>query len=174
MKAVVTVDVNPKYARIALELAGYDVREKSNEEICKMAIQMNDCYAVKTKQIDIENSIDNERKEGEIELVIKMPEEIYKASQIIDDKYEDASTIQIPLEVIARGTPLPKGHGRLKDIDKLPVNEIERTEYNYECGENECHSEEIVYLDDIISAETIVEADTQNKEKEDFEEERDI
>lgn len=52
---------------------------------------------------------------ADIELVIKVPEEIYKASQIIDVKYEDV--IQIPLEVIKNGTPLPKGHGRLIDAD---------------------------------------------------------
>lgn len=50
---------------------------------------------------------------ADIELVVKIPEEVYKASQIIDVKYEDV--IQIPLEVIATGTPLPKGHGRLFD-----------------------------------------------------------
>ena len=54
---------------------------------------------------------------ADIELVIKIPEEIYKASQIIDAKYED--TIQIPLEVIANGTPLPKGHGNLIDADAV-------------------------------------------------------
>ena len=41
---------------------------------------------------------------ADIELVIKVPEEIYKASQIIDVKYEDV--IQIPLEVIKNGTPI--------------------------------------------------------------------
>lgn len=43
---------------------------------------------------------------ADIELVIKIPEEIYKASQIIDVKHEDV--IQIPLENIANGTPLDK------------------------------------------------------------------
>ena len=52
---------------------------------------------------------------SDIELVIKIPEEIYKASQILEVKYED--TVQIPLEVIANGTPLPKGHGRLIDAE---------------------------------------------------------
>lgn len=52
---------------------------------------------------------------ADIELVIKIPEEIYKASQIIDVKYEDV--IQIPLEVIKNGISLPKGHGRLIDAD---------------------------------------------------------
>lgn len=54
-------------------------------------------------------------KMADIELVIKIPEEIYKASQIIDVKYEDV--IQIPLEVIKNGISLPKGHGRLIDAD---------------------------------------------------------
>ena len=50
---------------------------------------------------------------ADIELVIKIPEEVYKASQIVDVKYEDV--VQIPLESIAKGTPLPKGHGRILD-----------------------------------------------------------
>ena len=54
---------------------------------------------------------------ADIELVIKIPEEIYKASQIIDVKYEDV--IQIPLEVIKNGISLPKGHGRLVDANEL-------------------------------------------------------
>lgn len=54
---------------------------------------------------------------ADIELVIKIPEEIYKASQIIDVKYEDV--IQIPLEVFKNGIPLPKGYGRLIDADAL-------------------------------------------------------
>ena len=37
-------------------------------------------------------------------LIIDIPEEIYKASQIVDVKYED--TIQIPLEVISNSTPI--------------------------------------------------------------------
>lgn len=41
---------------------------------------------------------------ADIELVIKLPEEIYKATQIIKPKHDDV--IQIPLEVIANGIPL--------------------------------------------------------------------
>lgn len=37
-----------------------------------------------------------------MKIVIDIPEKIYKASQIIDAKYEDV--IQIPLEVIKNGT----------------------------------------------------------------------
>ncbi len=39
-----------------------------------------------------------------IELVVNIPEEIYKASQIMNVKHEDV--IQIPLEVIKNGIPL--------------------------------------------------------------------
>ena len=40
-----------------------------------------------------------------MKLIIDIPKEIYKASKIIDVQYEDV--IQIPLEVIANGTPIP-------------------------------------------------------------------
>lgn len=40
-----------------------------------------------------------------MKLIINIPEEIYEASQIIKVKNEDV--IQIPLEVIANGIPLP-------------------------------------------------------------------
>ena len=93
-----------------------------------------------------------------IEVVIKIPEEVYN---IIKESREPMILAE---RLIKKGIPLPQGHGRLKDIDKFPVNEIERMEYNYECGENECHSEEIVYLDDIINAETIIKADKEKEE----------
>lgn len=42
--------------------------------------------------------------EDNIELVIKLPKGIYVASQMLNVKPDDV--IQIPLEVIANGTPL--------------------------------------------------------------------
>ena len=51
MRAVVSVDVDIEYARTTISIAGYDVKDKTDEEICKMAIKMNDCYAVDTKRI---------------------------------------------------------------------------------------------------------------------------
>lgn len=48
-----------------------------------------------------------------IELVIKIPEEKYNYV-----KKQVAEGIDNPLKVyIANGTPLPKGHGKLKDAD---------------------------------------------------------
>ena len=40
-----------------------------------------------------------------MKLIIDIPEEIYKESKIIDGLYENV--IQIPLEAIANGTPIP-------------------------------------------------------------------
>jgi hypothetical protein len=56
MKATVTVDVDVKYARTALSIAGYDVNDKTDEEICEMAIKMNDCYAVNTQEIALDDT----------------------------------------------------------------------------------------------------------------------
>lgn len=65
MKAIVTVEVEPKYARRALIIAGFDVDNKSDKEICEMAIKMNDCYAVETKNINLEKEIKNKTLDEE-------------------------------------------------------------------------------------------------------------
>ena len=66
MQATVTVDVDIKYARIALRMAGFKVDGRSDEEICEMAIKRNDCYAVETKNIALETQkTDTEDKEEE-------------------------------------------------------------------------------------------------------------
>ena len=104
---------------------------------------------------------------ADIELVIKIPEELYEASQILDVKHED--TVQIPLEVITNGTPLPKGHGRLGDLDALEkeiVNGIKAG--NYEEGyETFAH---INNMDDCVDAvkyaDIIIEADRAESEGE--------
>ena len=67
---------------------------------------------------------------SDIELVIKIPEQIYvairKADVIISDQRNGKSLMgkalmSIILNAIANGTPLPKGHGRLKDVDKIKI-----------------------------------------------------
>lgn len=89
---------------------------------------------------------------ADIELVIKMPEEIYKASQIIDVKYEDV--IQIPLEVIKNGISLPKGHGRLIDADTI-----------YLIDEDFLYQSDYVVAEGAVdNATTIIEADEESEE----------
>lgn len=51
---------------------------------------------------------------ADVELVIKIPEEYYKAIKEIP--VEQSS---IDMLIIRYGTPLPKGHGRLIDADAL-------------------------------------------------------
>lgn len=89
---------------------------------------------------------------ADIELVIKIPEEIYKASQIIDVKYEDV--IQVPLEVIANGKPLPKEHGRIGDFDVFLEGFLfDKRADNLECG----------WIRELIEQATIIEADSEKK-----------
>lgn len=47
-----------------------------------------------------------------IELVIKIPKETYEYWK--EHKYE-----YVFAEAIANGVPLPKGHGRIADVDKM-------------------------------------------------------
>lgn len=52
---------------------------------------------------------------ADIELVIKIPEEVYRHYKKVWQKRRGS----IPESCIAFGTPLPKGHGRLIDADEL-------------------------------------------------------
>ena len=52
---------------------------------------------------------------ADIELVIKIPEEIYQNYRKVWQKRRGS----VPESCIAFGTPLPKGHGRLIDADAL-------------------------------------------------------
>lgn len=51
---------------------------------------------------------------SDVELVIRIPEN-YDLSKIQNGSIES----KIVLKAVANGKPLPKGHGRLDDIDKL-------------------------------------------------------
>lgn len=53
---------------------------------------------------------------ADVELVIKIPEELYKQICEIAPKFEDCS---LEWEAIMNGTPLPKEHGRLIDSKAL-------------------------------------------------------
>lgn len=88
---------------------------------------------------------------ADIELVIKIPEETYEYWK--EHKHEF-----VLAEATANGTPLPKGHGRLKDVDKLELSCIHS---NMECfGDcSRCH-DRMVILKDLEDAKTIIEADS--------------
>lgn len=86
---------------------------------------------------------------ADIELVIRIPEEIYQRYKKIWQKRSGS----MPESCIAFGTPLPKGHGRLIDASSL----LTVTDYD---GENE---KTYVLYDEIDKATTIIEADKENE-----------
>lgn len=81
---------------------------------------------------------------ADIELVIKIPEEAYKASHNIHTS--QMKFIQMPLKIIANGIPLPKGHGDLIDRDDWSGNEVK-----------------IIDLQSVLDADAIVEAIKETK-----------
>lgn len=95
-----------------------------------------------------------------MQIVIDISEEAYNAIiavKDIDEPYE--STLdEVVYGAIAKGTPLPKGHGRLIDADALYENT------------NICHSDEdgsaCVEWRDVNDAPTIIEADMSESEEE--------
>jgi len=83
-----------------------------------------------------------------MKLVIEIPEEDYNFV-----KKQVADGITNPLKMrIAKGTPLPKGHGRLIDADTLEeCKEVMNTIMN--------ESEYAVRMDEVRNVPTIIEAD---------------
>ena len=63
-----------------------------------------------------------------VELVIKIPEETYKDIQSHDWK-NGGRWYSEEWEAIHNGTPLPKGHGRLKDEDEIVKAIEDRVEF---------------------------------------------
>ena len=59
---------------------------------------------------------------------------------------------------IKNATVLPKGHGRLIDADKLPISSIDITDLPIGRGLA------TILLEDIEYAETVIEADKENKD----------
>lgn len=111
-------------------------------------------------------NIESKIKMENIELVIKMPENLYKHIMsmqfYIPGRRSGKTTLGLIIAAIKTGTPLPKGHGDLKDISKI----------NYQSG---CfissEGEPIPIIHKIATIEmirdwlpTIIEADREAKE----------
>ena len=93
-----------------------------------------------------------------MQIVIDIDENLY--TRLFDNGENDVMDMRRACVAIRKGTILPKGHGRLKDIDALE-SQIESVSYGYdwESGENLYAEEEIFLADDIWNAPTIIEAD---------------
>ena len=90
---------------------------------------------------------------ADIELVIKIPKELYEAYKGRPPMLGDAGMDMIA-QSIANGTPLPKGHGRLIDADELNKCIVDRITMPY------------VPINKIQDAPTIIEADKTDTGKE--------
>ena len=93
---------------------------------------------------------------ADIELVIKIPEEEYE--EIINS--EDCG-LHVLTRAIAKGTPLPKGHGKIVDINKLIDSKCN------ECGHIRGVSCTIPCREvrRMLGAPTIIEADKAESER---------
>ena len=87
-----------------------------------------------------------------MKIVIETDEARFKDIQRIAEVQLERNHFQTAEQIIARGTPLPKGHGRLIDADELEeCKEIMNTIR----GE----SKYAVRMDDVRNMPTIIEAD---------------
>ena len=89
-----------------------------------------------------------------IELVIKIPEEMYKWVNDVNKCFDDYGTSDF-IDLVKNGIPLSKGHGKIVDIDKLIDSKCN------ECGHIRGVSCTIPCYEvrRLLDAPTIVEAD---------------
>lgn len=88
-----------------------------------------------------------------MQIMINIDEDAYKEIKKI---VADGNEMCFMQKLIAKGTPLPKGHGRLIDADEI---QFERTEF-------ETYGDYCIAFDAIDQADTIIEADTERSGEE--------
>lgn len=102
-----------------------------------------------------------------MQMVIDIPKYVYED---IKEVYEHNHTVEATYSYIYHGTPLPKGHGRLIDADKLKewVQDVIKVNYTIE-DRTDAVAQELLVLDwfdeRIDSAPTIIEADKAGEEE---------
>lgn len=92
-----------------------------------------------------------------MQIVIDIPKRTYEQLKFLREQGFDGFETIID-KAVANGTPLPKGHGRLIDADRLTRAEIIPLWYHLPNGDIACPKI------DIDHAPTIIEADKENKE----------
>lgn len=103
---------------------------------------------------------------ADIEMVIKIPETLKRIAKEEDYKaFSHPIWLAILMECIWNGTELPKGHGRLGDLDKIKK---EMQNYYDDCATTSEYTRlgfetAIAVVED---APTIIEADKENKNEE--------
>ena len=100
---------------------------------------------------------------ADLELVIKIPKEMYKWVNDVNKFFDDYGTSDF-IDLVKNGTPLPKGHGELKDanamINKLCTHEASEFFGSVTCAE---------IMDFINDEKPIIEANKAESEERDDE-----
>lgn len=93
-----------------------------------------------------------------MKLVIDIPEETFES---VKRYYEQNQQCYAIWKYVANGTPLPKGHGKLKDVDKFNPC----CKYRGGCLDEMCDkcSDYAVEYSDICNAPTIIEAEEERR-----------
>lgn len=91
-----------------------------------------------------------------IELVIKITKNSYKATCSGSMLPPDVENV---VNAIKNGTPLPKGHGRLGDLDELTQRITNYVEHNEHMMDELTLLQEKFILEGIRDTPTIIEAD---------------
>ena len=94
---------------------------------------------------------------ADIELVIKIPEEIRLAliNNIQLSIVQQSICVSCIEQAIINSTPLPKGHGRIGDLDALREEVSSWGMNDYEPSD---------FIDEIDRADTIIEADKEHED----------
>lgn len=95
-----------------------------------------------------------------MKIVIDLSEKRYEDTKRIASVQMNYRTPTIE-QIVANGTPLPKGHGRLIDADKLKCHSQIQI---VPCGNGKYVEVMTYYQNDIDVAPTIIEADKENEE----------
>ena len=93
---------------------------------------------------------------ADIELLIKIPKEYYNYIKNISDYHCTADML-----IIKNGIPIPRGHGRLGDLDKIQSMARKKAEDCFPEGRYDYGYRKALFdfVKDIDEAPTIIEAD---------------
>ena len=96
---------------------------------------------------------------ADIELVVKIPEEKYKWIKENNPKADKNSFVGI----IVHGKPLPKGHGRIGDLDELEQRINNFVEHDAHLIDKYTVVRQRFIVDGIRETPTIIEADKESE-----------
>lgn len=88
-----------------------------------------------------------------MKIVIDIPEDLYKGIERRDGALETEYVCDELMKAVDNGTPLPKGHGRLIDADKVVTEAKERMKYPANHKYMECVIAHMELAPTIIEAE---------------------